>query len=339
MARSTGWLGGLLTFLLWTTSTAAQDQGVAVTATRLAQIAQPITRSAPAEVVALARASVRARLAADLTAVSVEVGEQVQAGKVIAKLDCVDARDRLERTQARLSELDARRELARSRLERTRRLRKQDAASEDRLDEARSEYDAVSASLRSQRAQVAAARRDVERCTIEAPFAGSVTARPGEPGTFVEPGTPVVELIDPDRVVLSARLGAGDVATLRQAPEPRFRSGSDAYPVALAHVVDAADSASRTREARLRFTANHPVAGDAGRLHWQAVAKAVPADYLVRRDGRLGVMTVDQGRARFRPLAEAIEGRPAPTDLPGATRMIVSGRYSVDDGAAVRITE
>jgi RND family efflux transporter MFP subunit len=339
MIRSIRWLGGLLAGFLCTTCPAAEDQRIAVTTTRLAQVAQPIERSALAEVVALARTSVRARLAAEITSVNVEVGEQVQAGQVVVELDCVDAQDRLERTQARLSELEARRELARSRLERTRRLRRQDAASEDRLDEARSEDDAVSASLRSQRAQVATARRDVERCTIEAPFAGSITARPGQPGTFIDAGTPVVELIDPERVVLSGRIGGPDVASLRQAPEPRFHAGGDTYPVDLAHVADAADSASRLREARLRFTDTQPVAGDAGRLHWQAVAKAVPADYVVRRDGRLGVMIVDAGRARFRALSEAIEGRPAPTDLPGPTRLIVRGRSSVADGADVRVTE
>lgn len=316
----------------------AQD-ALSVSVRALAEISQPIHREAPAEVVALARTQVAARLAAPLERIRVDVGETVEAGAVLAELECVDPQDRLERARARLAELKARRQLARTRLQRTRRLREQNATSADELDQARSEYEANAANLRAQQAQVTQAERDVERCRLEAPFAGAVTARPGQPGTFVQPGSPVVELVDPDRVVLSARVQPNRLATLRQSERVVFHADGRDWRVRMRHVVAVADPATRTHEVRLAFTADRPPPATAGRIHWRAVEHAIPADLIVRRDGQLGVMRLDGERARFHALPEAVEGRPAPTDLTADTELIVQGRYRVAAGDRVAAGE
>lgn len=314
----------------------AGDDPRRVSVARLGDVAVPLGASAPAEVVSLARTPVPARLAAEVEAIPVELGDRVAAGDALARLDCADFRDALERADARLHELEARLQLAAIRLERTRRLRARDAVAADRLDEAEAERDALAASVDSQRAAVAAARRDVARCRVEAPYAGIVVARAVDPGAFVQPGTTLVELVATDRVEVRARLSAADVDGLAGASGFTLRAGGARYPLELTRVVAAADPATRTRQARLRFTGgNTPVPGTAGRLHWVLTGRAVPAHLLVRRDGRLGVMVAADGRARFHALAGAVEGRPAATDLPADTALIVDGRHAVTDGAAV----
>lgn len=318
---------------------ADEDEGRPITVARLADVAIPLERSAPAEVEALTRTTIASRLAAEIDSIPVETGERVAAGDVLARLDCTDFEDALAQAQATLDELEARLRLAGIRLDRIERLRRENAASADQLDEAEAERNALRANLRAQRTRVAMARRDVERCSVNAPFDGLITARTGERGAYVQPGTPLMELVSTDRLELRARLTDGDAESLKATANAMFQAGDEQWPVSLVTVVASADTASRTREARLTFEGTPPIPGTAGRVHWTAHPRSIPADLLVRRDGALGVFTITDGRARFRSLPEAIEGRPAPTDLPADTRLAVEGRYGLGDGDRVQIIE
>jgi RND family efflux transporter MFP subunit len=317
----------------------AADEAKPATAARLAEVAIVLEHSAPAEVEALTRTGIAARLAAEVESIPVEIGERVAAGDVIARLDCTDFENALDQAQATLEELEARLSLAGIRLDRIERLRRENAASADQLDEAEAERSALGANLRAQRTRVAMARRDVERCTVGAPFAGLITERPGERGAYAQPGTVLVELVAGDRVELRARLTDGDAASLKTSDEAFFRANGARWPVTLVTVVASANTTSRTREARFTFQGEPPIPGTAGRLHWTAHPRSIPADLLVRRDGDLGVFVIANGTAHFREIPEAIEGRPAPTDLPADTRLAVEGRYGLIDGDRVRIAE
>lgn len=318
----------------------ANDNGERpVTAARLSEVAVPLTRSAPAEVKAVTRAGIAARLAAEVEAIDVETGDRVESGAALARLDCTDFENRLEQAEATLEELEARLRLAGIRLDRTRRLRQENAASADQLDEAQAERSALSANLRAQRTRVAMARRDVERCTVSAPFDGLIVARPGERGAFVQPGTVLVELVAANSIELRARLTDADAASLGATPEPFFHANGKRYRVTTITIVDSADTATRTREARLAFRGSWPIPGTAGRLRWTVHPRAIPADLLVRRDGALGVFLISDGKARFRELEAAIEGRPATSHLAADTRLVIEGRYGLNDGDSVRIVE
>jgi hypothetical protein len=62
----------------------------------------------------------------------------------------------------------------------------------------------------------------------------------------------------------------------------------------------------------------------------------VPPELVVRRAGRLGLFVDDAGTARFHALSEAQEGRPARVDLPGSSRVVVSGQLALKDGQRLR---
>lgn len=327
----------LITSAPWAATAAGEAKPI--TTARLADVAIPLERSAPAEVAALTRTGIAARLAAEVESIPVEAGERVTAGDVLARLDCTDFENALEQAEATLEELEARLRLAGIRLDRTERLRRENAASADQLDEAEAERSALSANLRAQRARVAMAGRDVERCTVSAPFDGLIAVRTGERGAYVQPGTALMELVATDRLELRARLTDRDAASLKATGNLSFRADGERWPVTLVTVVASADTARRTREARLAFERPPPIPGTAGRLYWIAHPHSIPADLLVRRDGALGVFVVAEGTARFHRLPAAIEGRPAPTDLPANTRLAVDGRYGLRDGDRVRIAE
>jgi len=338
-ARSQRGILALAAALALVPARADSQQPTSVTVQALGELAQPIHTDAPAEVISLSRAQIAARLAAPIDRIRVDVGDRVERGAVVAELECVDARNQLERARKRRQELAARKELARTRLERTRRLREQGAATPDELDEARSEFDAAAANLEAQGAAVASAQRDVERCTIEAPFTGVVTGRPRQPGTYVQPGTPVIELIDPGAIVLSGQVQPSQLGSLEAAGQARFVAQGQRYPARLRHIVPQVDPTARTREVRLAFTNEQPLPGTSGRIRWRVAERAIPPELLVRRDGQLGVMRPADGRARFHALAAAVEGRPVATELAPDTPLIVRGRYSVADGDPIEVTE
>jgi hypothetical protein len=115
-----------------------------------------------------------------------------------------------------------------------------------------------------------------------------------------------------------------------------FRHGGNDYPVTVRALGPQIDPIRRTREVRLTFEHRSALPGATGRLVWSN-GSMLPADLLVRRDNRLGVMLAADGRARFHPVPEAREGRPAPVTLPPESLVITDGRFSLRNGDAIRL--
>ena len=123
---------------------------------------------------------------------------------------------------------------------------------------------------------------------------------------------------------------------VRQAQNMRFTSNGAEYAVELRALLPQVDSTTRTREARLRFVDAVADPGTAGRLVWQGQGRLLPAIYLVRRNGVLGVFVREQDTARFVALPDAQDGRPAAITLAADTLLIDDGRQRLNDGDAVR---
>jgi membrane fusion protein (multidrug efflux system) len=70
---------------------------------------------------------------------------------------------------------------------------------------------AAQANLAAARSAVSQARINVERCRIEAPFAGIVVREWREAGATVAPGTPVLTLLDPSTLHVSANIDEKDL--------------------------------------------------------------------------------------------------------------------------------
>lgn len=313
------------------------DEPLALSTVRFAEVRETALLSAHAEAVGVLHSWVPAQLSAVAETLEVEVGDRVAEGELLARLDCSDATDRVERIEGRLAELQAQRNLASTRLQRTRRLHEQDAASQQQLDEATAEEDAVAAAIRAQRSRLRQARRDVDHCQVRAPFAGVVTARSANRGEWLAEGQQVVRLLNRDAVELSAEI---PVSVVERAPEfsgSEFHAQGERYDVALRKRGGEIDPVSRTREVRFVFSAAPPLPGTPGRLRWHGTQASVPAHLIVRRDGDLGVMVVRDGRAAFHELPGATAGRSAPApELTGDARIIVDGRQAARAGRAVQ---
>ncbi|MBI1285707.1 MAG: efflux RND transporter periplasmic adaptor subunit [Thiobacillus sp.] len=307
----------------------------AVISRPLSELAIHPLREASAQVVSLNLARLSAEIAARITSIPVEPGQRIVKGAVVAQLDCADTRIAAQRAQATLDSSLARLKLAQQKLQRSSDLAAKNFISSDALDARKTEVEVVAAEVKLDTAARAAAQRDVGKCTIRSPFPAIVEARLAQVGELASSGTPIVQLWDTSRMQLSAQIQPDDADSLKQA-RSLFVSQGDEYAVSLLRVSPAVNPATRTREARFSFAKSAAPPGSNGVLRWHDPRAFLPADYLVRRKGRLGVFIVNGQTARFVPLPDAQEGRPASAAaLPDSARIVTDGRLTLQDGMTV----
>ncbi len=302
----------------------------------LSEVAIHPQREAPAQAVSLNLAKLSAELSARIVSIPVEPGQRIAKGAVVAKLDCADIQLAAQRAQAALESAQARLKLAQQQLQRSNELAAKNFISSDALNAKQSEVAVIAAETRLNQAAYATARRDVAKCTVRSPYPAIVEARLAQVGEWASPGTPLVQVWDTSRMQLSVQVQPVD-ADLLSRVKPVFVSQGREYAIKLLRVSPAINPSARTREARFDFGPNPPAPGSNGVLRWRDPRTFVPADYLIRRSGQLGVFAVNAQTARFVALPDAQEGRPAPTTLPADTRLATDGRFALQDGMAIQV--
>ena len=320
------------------TSAVFAEAAAPVRVADLGDVAVSLEDSAPATVHSLNTTEVAAQVSGVIDAIHVNVGETVQEGSLIAELDCADYQQSLKQANFSLTALKARQRLAEQQLERAKKLLPTRNISEEQANQRQTEFDMVGAEIAAQNAAIQIARRQVSKCRIYSPFTGVVSRRISSQGAFVSPGVSVAEIIDTQRLEISARLNLDLVQKLRD-QALRFVSRDQSFPVSIKTILPVVDASSRTREARLVFTGDQALAGTPGRLVWVAVPTAVPAYLVVSREGNLGIFVLDGQKARFVALPDALQGRPAEVSLPAQTKIITDGRHGLADGELVSIVD
>ena len=312
-----------------------------VTVVTYAEIAVYLDRQAAARVESLNEARLSAQVSATVKQIPVRPGQTVAAGELLLALDPADYRIQVNAAQARLEAADAALDMARLRVERARRLAPQNFVSEDQLLEAETRYRQAQAEHEGARQELNGAELALERTLVKAPFAAVVTERLIGVGALASPGTPLLELVALDELEVVAGVSPELAAGLALAEQVQFESGGRIEPVEVLRVAPVITRGGRNRQARLGFveaSASLP-AGSEGRIRWTDPRPALPADYLVQRDGQLGVMLLaeDSESAKFLVLPAADSGRPHLVDLPANSRLIDDGRRRVSPGQRVTI--
>ncbi|MBE0623397.1 MAG: efflux RND transporter periplasmic adaptor subunit [Burkholderiales bacterium] len=298
----------------------------------LSQVAIYPERVASAQTVSLNESRIAAEISGRIEAIPVRVGERLARGAVLARIECRDHELARERANSALVAAQARLSLAVQQLARARELSTRGFISKEALTSRETEVQVFRADAEQARAQLDTAARSVGKCTVRSPFAAIVRERLGQVGELAAPGSPLVALSDAERVEVSAQLQLQDAESLSKAPVLRFAAFGGAKELALLRISPAINPQARTVEARLSFKGEPAAAGASGSVSWQDTRPHIPAEFVVRREGRLGVFVDEGGVARFHPLGEAQEGRPAQTGLPLGMRIVVSGQLALRDG-------
>ena len=315
----------LIILCLTSTQLIAEEQtAIPVSSKLLSELLIYPEHSAPATVISLNDSQISAQIAAEIKAIAVQVGDEVQAGQKLVELDCADSQLNLRHSKAALS-------LAEKELVRARSLAKSNNLSAQQLNQRKTEYT---------QAQVAwkQAELQVKRCIVSAPFAGVITKRFASEGELATPGTALLQLLDTQRLEVSVHLPADDADKLAEIKNPQLRANQQSWPLDFRTMLPLINTSARTREARFVFSAHSALPGTAGRIYWQSPQPHLPADFLVQRDGQTGLFLYQDGKAKFHTLKNAQIGHPAPVDLPTDAAIIIDGRFALKDNDLVKLS-
>ncbi len=296
-------------------------------------------KSAPAAVVSLNNTRIAAQIKARLDEVAVRVGEVVESGSVLARLDCTDYQLASRRAAAAVEALDSRIRLAELRLTRTRELADNQTVSEELLDERTADLSVLRADHRNAAAAQEKARIDVSRCVIKSPFRAVVAARLRSVGEFADVGAALLEIVDIERLEVAAQVPTVDAARMAAAAELYFEDSASRYRVRLRTVAPLVDTQTRNQEVRLLFSGEPALPGAAGKLAWRDERPHAPARLLVRRGADLGIFIAAAGTARFHAVPGAQQGRAIPVELPLSTLLVTEGHYGLRDAQPIVAAE
>ncbi|WP_228350316.1 efflux RND transporter periplasmic adaptor subunit [Rhodocaloribacter litoris] len=132
------------------------------------------------------------------------LGQAVRQGTVVAELDAELARAAVEQARAQVEAAQAQYELAEDTFRRQEPLYRDSIISAIEFENVRTQRNQAKAQLAQARAALSQAEEQLRQTRIRAPFAGTVEAHLVEVGEQVMPGTPVVRLVNTDRVKVVA---------------------------------------------------------------------------------------------------------------------------------------
>ena len=350
---------------------ASQQRAVAV---EVAPVSQGNIRqwaSFTGSLTAASQFDVSTRIAGRLEELLADLGDTVERGQVIARLDdeevqqdLAQARAELAVARANLAEAEASLEAARRSLNRTRELREQRVASQAELDAAVTEVQAHEARVdlaRSQIAQREAALRTAEirlsYTTVRASWQGPgdtrlVAERYADEGTVLQANSPVLSLValDPLRAVVFAT--ESDYMRLRNGQQAEIRSDAlpgRAFDGEIARLAPVFREASRQAQVEIRVPNPEGLLkpGMFVRARIQVEerdnAQIIPRDALVEREDRRGVFLVenDSDVARWVAVEPGVrEGERVEIREPVLEGQVVTlGQHLLSDGIRVHIAE
>ncbi len=270
--------------------------------------------------VAKQRGTIASRIAGRISAVLVDVGDRVEKGQVLARIETdrfklnADLKSaEVNQARAKLNSARATVKLLKQELKRIEGLRRSAAFSQARYEDKRQEIvkaqasvDENAAALRRARASRDMARLDVKDAQIRAPFAGVVINRKVSAGAFVGAGAAIATLLDDRTMEVEADIPSDRLSGIAEGAELDVALGDGkSIKASIRAIVPDEDPLARTRAVRLtpRFGANPNVVPN------QSVVIQVPRgqrrevvtvakDAIVSRQTGPIVFVFQQGRVR-----------------------------------------
>jgi RND family efflux transporter MFP subunit len=200
------------------------------------------------------------RVGGMLVARPVEVGQYVEAGTVLARLDPSDAEINLRGATAQAQAAAAQSQAETADLERSRRLVAEGFMSQAEFDRLQAGADAARGQLRASRAQQAGVSQQLTYTVLRARRSGVVTAVSAEAGEVVGAGQPIISIAEPGALEVAVSIPEGEVGRFRASTlGVRLWARPDqTYPGSLRTLSGAANPQTRTFDARVAFGGTGP---------------------------------------------------------------------------------
>ena len=280
-----------------------------------------------------------AQVSGAVVQLDVKVGDRVQAGQVLLRIDARAAEQSAMASDAQVQAARAGLDVAQRDLERQRQLQGRSFISQAALDRAEAEFKATQARVNAELAQAGVARTQTGLHVVRAPYAGVVAEVSVTLGDMALPGRALVTLYDPSALRITAAVPQTAVAqrvagSLPRAELPGLPAASQWPAATRLQVLPTVDATTHTVTLRVDLPAGAvgatpgmfarlwlPVSARPGAA---APALTVPTQAVVRRAEMTGLYVLDGAR---RPVLRQVRlGR-----VDGASVEVLSGLSAGED--------
>ena len=328
----------------------AQDGGFAFPPARVEVASAELREMAPMVDVSGTVVSLNdSRIASEIEGVMTwlaDVGDDVDEGDVIARIDPTLISIAVRRAEANVARLASDYDYRQRQLERNEELAAKDSVSRTLLDEAVAQRDQARHALDDAEAALERARADLDRTEIRARFAGHVTERLASVGEYVSVGEDVIRLVDTHRLEVALPASISLTRYIEPGLMVLVKKDDVVREHAVRTVVPVGDAVSRMVEVRLTVGDSEYLVGAPVQVSLPAESAvstvAVPRDALVERGRQTYVYKIIDGTAEqvtveisaIVGLWVGIAGGISPGD-----QVIVRGAERLSAGQAVEVIE
>ena len=285
-------------------------------------------------------------------ATPVGVGDAVETGQIVVRLDDRDARLKLDQVEASLLQVEAQAQQARADAARHLRLAENGLVPRSEIELLNTHVATGQAAVAQVRAQAASAQKTLDDMVVRAPFAGHVTARPVAQGEYVTPASKVVTIVRIQPIKLELQVPQAAAVRLRtglavQADLPAYPGVAFHGTISALNVAINPGSRAMTIEARFSNADGRLTPGMSGSaqvsLPTTEPAVFVPSAAVVKVAGgtSLAVYVVEGETAQVRIVQIGAEQEGMiriQAGLRGGEVIATSNLGQLFDGAAVRTT-
>ncbi len=302
------------------------------------------------------------RVSGRIIKINKRIGDWVEPGEIIAKIDdgeyqqmLLEAEANLKISQANLAEIESQFELAKQELERVQSLQQKGIASPAELDAAITSFNALQSRIKLAQAQVEQREAALKSAKIRLSYTVLVATDPGfvgerfvDEGSLLAPNSPVVSVLGIDTVIVRTTVIERVYGQIELGHSAQIEV--DAFPGKTFHgrvsrIAPMLQEASRVAQMEVEV-ANDSLLLKPGMFSELRVviaerdsAQVVPSQAIVSRNGINGVFVIKDGEpiARYIPVQLGIS-TPNKTEIsmPKIDGMVVTlGQHLLEDGSNV----
>lgn len=289
----------------------------AITGTRVAVIDTVIVDAYEAAGTAepMRLATLSTKLMGTVNSVSVQEGDRVATGQTLVRLDARDLDARRAQVEAGMAEASAVLRDATVQAARMRALYADSAATRAQLDQAETGLARAEAAVASAKGMAAELAANASYAMVRAPFAGVVTHRFVDPGSFASPGAPLITVEDASTLRITVTAAPDAVRGLRRGAKVGAVIGDTAVPAIVEGIVPgganlyAVNALVPNSKGRFLSGSAATLALPRGTRH----AILVPAAAVIRQGDLTGVRTAKGSESSLRwvklgrPVGNAVE--------------------------------
>lgn len=273
-------------------------------------------------------------------------GEAAARGQVLATLECKSASAQSKAMQLQARAMSATQEALANEAGRLSGLLQGGYVSPNEVERRSAESKSKQAELMAQNARLLRAALEVDDCVLRAPFEGEVAERLLDPGGFARPGSPILTLVDRQRVRVLIDVPESDNAVVEPGTAVRLHllALNEDLEAVIARRAPAADLGTRTVHAEIDLadTGRRIPVGTTAEITI-AIGTPQPASRIPLRTAQIRgdtatLFVVREGVAQKRKLAvmgESAGDLFVATTLQPGTQVVSEGRALLADGDAV----